>query len=417
MHTDVTAQYQKARQLERDQKFFRLLFNASPLPTWMFDRETLEFLAVNEAAVEHYGYSREEFLSMTLLDIRPDEERARLKAYLKQESADEDMHRAGQWRHRLKDGREIDVEIASRSIEFRGRNARLVVARDVTERLHEQRMREIETQVLAQISTRHELPDILRTVAAGIEDAAPGTVASILLLDEDGKHVRHGAAPSLPASFTRRIDGMEIGPGVGACGTAMFRGETVIVEDIGSDPLWQGLAHLAEELGLRACWSRPVFDTRDKVVGSLALYYREPRQPEAWEETLVERLGSLVAVAIDRQRRDEALRVSEQRLRKLFREAATGIAVVAGDGNLVQANRVLARMLGLGERELMEQNFLERVHVRMTGRRCARQCAVCWPAPARPKRWSIGCKGRPGVLSGAGPGFRPRPGAMVAHPT
>ena len=367
MHTDVTAEYQKARQLVRDEEFFRLLFNASPLPTWVFNPETLEFLAVNDAAVEHYGYSREEFLSMTLLDIRPDGEQARLETYLKQGSAHEDVRRAGQWRHRLKNGREIDVEIVSRSMEFHDRNARLVVVRDITERLHEQRVREIETQVLAQISTRQDLKAILRTVATGIEQAAPGTVASILLLDADRTQIRHGAAPSLPASFTRAIDGIEIGPRVGSCGTAMYRGETVIVDDIRTDPLWDGLAHLADELGLRACWSKPVFDTRDNVVGSLALYYREPRAPETWEAEMVEMFGYLVGVAIERQRQDTALRISEKRLRKLFREAATGIAVMTEHGGLVQANEVLARMLDFDKQDLAEQNFLDRVYAEDRG--------------------------------------------------
>ena len=131
MHTDVTAEYQKARELERDERFFRLLFDASPLPTWVFDPETLKFLAVNDATVEHYGYSREEFLGMTILDIRAQAERERLESFL-ETLRGQAPGAAGQWRHRLKNGREIDVEIVARSIEFQDRDARLVVARDVT---------------------------------------------------------------------------------------------------------------------------------------------------------------------------------------------------------------------------------------------------------------------------------------------
>ncbi|MCA1778618.1 MAG: PAS domain S-box protein, partial [Xanthomonadaceae bacterium] len=356
MHTDVTAEYQKARQLERDEHFFRLLFDASPLPTWVFDWKTLAFLAVNDAAVEHYGYSQKEFLGMTIHDIRSSEERARLEAWMKQD-LDDGVRRSGFWPHRCRDGTLIDVEIVSRSIEFQQREARLVIARDVTESLRERRVREIEARVLAQISTRHELSTILRTVAAGIEQAAPDTVASILLLDADRRQIHHAAAPSLPDDFTRAIDGLEIGPHVGSCGTAMYRGETVIVDDIRTDPLWHGLAERADELGLRACWSRPVFDTQKNVVGSLALYYREPREPQAWERELVELFASLVGVAIERHRQDEALRISEQRLRKLFREAATGIALLAEDGTVLQANAVLARMLEHSDDELLAQNY------------------------------------------------------------
>ncbi len=110
---------------------YQILFQANPLPMWVYDVQTLSFLAVNDAAIEHYGYSREEFLGMTILDIRPAEDVPRLKHRLPDSSPG--LHHAGVWRHRRKNGTLIEVEISSQSLTFEGRAARLVLARDVTE--------------------------------------------------------------------------------------------------------------------------------------------------------------------------------------------------------------------------------------------------------------------------------------------
>lgn len=113
---------------------FRLLFEANPLPMWVYERETLRFLAVNDAAVRHYGYTRDEFAGMTIADIRPAAEVPRLLERSRDRSFRRDTSSQGQWKHRTKDGRDIDVEIFADEITFDGIAAMLVVAQDVTER-------------------------------------------------------------------------------------------------------------------------------------------------------------------------------------------------------------------------------------------------------------------------------------------
>jgi len=119
------------KRLKQNDLKFRLLFEDNPLPMWVFDRETLSFLEVNQAAVAHYGYTREEFLGMTLADIRPPEDVARLKQAVAQAAG---IAERGQWRHRLSDGCLIDVEVASHTVTYGGRRAVLSVLHDVTER-------------------------------------------------------------------------------------------------------------------------------------------------------------------------------------------------------------------------------------------------------------------------------------------
>lgn len=135
--TDVTEQRRAEEAIKESEKRYRSLFEANPHPMWVYDLETLRFVEVNDAAVQHYGYSREEFLGMTIAEIRPAEEVPRLVANLSQHG-DKTIEKSGIWRHRKKDGSVIDVEIISHPLQFFGRKARLVLAHDVTEMLHAQ---------------------------------------------------------------------------------------------------------------------------------------------------------------------------------------------------------------------------------------------------------------------------------------
>lgn len=144
---DVAAAYDRAAEpLAAADEFFRQLFEEHPFPMWVFEESSLRFLTVNQAAIEVYGYSREEFLDRTILDIRPKEDRDRVVDFIFNRSTANPAK--GEWRHRLKDGRIIDVEISSRRFPFEGKPARLVVARDVTSRKQaEERLRLLEVAI------------------------------------------------------------------------------------------------------------------------------------------------------------------------------------------------------------------------------------------------------------------------------
>jgi hypothetical protein len=134
-----------------------------------------------------------------------------------------------------------------------------------------------------------------------------GVLGSILLLDPDGKHLRHGAAPSLPPAYSEAVDGIEIGACAGSCGTAAFLGAAVYVSDISKDPLWADYKHIALAHGLRACWSIPILTRGRHVLGTFALYHREPREPTMRDLMLVDLIIQTAALVIDRDQAKAAL--------------------------------------------------------------------------------------------------------------
>ncbi|MDP3083556.1 MAG: PAS domain S-box protein, partial [Rubrivivax sp.] len=137
---DVTERLRAEANLRDSERRYRQLFDASPQPMWVYDRETLAFLAVNDAAVAHYGYAREQFLAMTMRDIRPAEDLARLEAAVAANSAG--IEQSSNWRHRLADGRLIEVDVSSHDLPFEGRPARLVQVSDVSVQRQAERERE-----------------------------------------------------------------------------------------------------------------------------------------------------------------------------------------------------------------------------------------------------------------------------------
>ena len=162
-------------------------------------------------------------------------------------------------------------------------------------------LRDGEAKIEEMIAAKVPLPDILSTLVQMIEAQSPDMICSVLLLSPDGNHIMHGAAPSLPDHYVKAVDGAPIGPKHGSCGTAMYRGERVVVTDIMTDPLWEDYRDLARGTVLRACWSTPILSRRGKVLGSFAMYYTEPQAPSGEEARLTEVATRLAAKAIENQ--------------------------------------------------------------------------------------------------------------------
>ncbi len=198
------------------------------------------------------------------------------------------------------------------------------IVMDVTERKRAEVLLAGEKRLLEMIARSDSRALFLDAICRLVEELASGSLSSILLLDSSANCLRHGAAPSLPRQYTEAIDGAVIGPSTGSCGTAAYRREPVIVSDIATDPLWANYRDLALAHGLRACWSTPLLSSAGKVLGTFAIYYREPRSPSQQEHNVIERITHLVSIAIEREQAEETLRRSEGYLAEAQRLTCTG---------------------------------------------------------------------------------------------
>ncbi len=198
---------------------------------------------------------------------------------------------------------ELDQRVAQRTRELTAVNEEL--RKENIERKRAEALLAGEKRLLEMIAKGNSLSMILDALCRLVEELSKDSLSSILLLDPDGNRLWHGAAPSLPKGYTDAIDGAFIGPAAGSCGTAAYRKEPVIVSDIAQDPLWADYRDLALRHRLRACWSTPVLASDGRVLGTFAIYSREPRSPTPQQQNIIEQITDLASIAIERKRAEE----------------------------------------------------------------------------------------------------------------
>ncbi|MDR6663943.1 diguanylate cyclase (GGDEF)-like protein/PAS domain S-box-containing protein [Rhizobium sp. 1399] len=181
------------------------------------------------------------------------------------------------------------------------------VSRDITGRKRQEELYRGQANLLEMIARNEPLPMILEALVLMIERQMTGISGSVLLLDSEGTRLYHGAAPNLPGAYSRMIDGVAIGPKVGSCGTAAWRGEIIIVEDVMADPLWEDFRAMVSQFGFRSCWSTPICTSQKNVLGTFALYSKETRRPTEHEMKLVALATHIAGIAIERKRVDDRI--------------------------------------------------------------------------------------------------------------
>lgn len=335
-------------ELERKEARFRDVVEAVPNGIVMVD-DRGDIVLVNEQTELLFGYTRDELLGQPVEILVPERDRAahaRFRAAFLAAPLARAMGVGRDLFGKRKDGSEFPVEIglnpmastsgarilssivdisarkqgeealrqARDELEARVHERTAELARanellrgEVAQRRQAERRMQGEQDVLGRIVAGRSLQEILTTLARNIEAQLDGALCSILLLDADGQHLRHGAAPSLPDAYNQAIDGGAIGPAAGSCGTAAFRGERVVVSDIASDPLWAAYKDLALAHGLRACWSTPIQSADQQVLGTFAVYARQPRSPESKELETIDMTAHLASIAIERKQVEQAL--------------------------------------------------------------------------------------------------------------
>ena len=309
----------------------------------------------NDAAIAAYGYGADELRGMHVRGLRAPEAQATTEQNWQASARPEGV--LFETTHQRKDGSTFPVEISSRAIDVDGQPYRQSFVRDITDHKRAEALLEGQRRVLELVAQKAPLFGSLDALTRLIESQLPDMLCSILLLDADGVHVRHGAAPSLPEEFVRAVDGSPIGPRAGSCGTAAYRGEPVIVEDIEIDPLWEDYRHLAAPHGLRACWSTPILDAQRHVLGTFAMYFLQPGRPNAQHLRLIEIATQTAAIAISSKRGEDALRSERNLLRQITTSSPIGITVVNRNGQITLANPAAQNILGLAGDDVTRHTY------------------------------------------------------------
>src|SRR4029077_19633567 len=245
--------------LRISQQKYRDLIDASPDAIYVIDAEGRCILA-NPAGVQLAGHPEHELIGSSITESYLPEEIHLFRQRIENLKAEGSLRFERKFLRGNGDVVPVDVSLST----IRGQYYQAIV-RDISQRKRRESLLAGENRVLEMVARGDSLADILDILCLLVEELSSGVLASILLMDPNGKQLRHGAAPNLPAAYTKAIDGAFIGPSVGSCGTAAYRAEQVIVSDIATNPLWADFRDLALTHQLRACWSTPIFSSEGKV--------------------------------------------------------------------------------------------------------------------------------------------------------
>ena len=223
---------------------------------------------------------------------------------------------------------------------------------DITDRKQAELHQQHQSRILGLITEKAPLKTLLEAIARDIEYIKPQSMCSILLLDEYGQHLWHGAAPSLPESYIRAIDGAAIGWAAGSCGTAAFTAQRAVVEDISTHPWWIDYKELAASAGLGACWSQPIMSSEGRVLGTFAIYHSKPTSPSDDDIWLIETEANLAALVIEKDRDRAQLELAAS----VFTHAREGILITDANANIVDVNETFTTITGYSRSEVLGQN-------------------------------------------------------------
>ncbi|MCZ8548402.1 EAL domain-containing protein [Mesorhizobium qingshengii] len=301
-HEDIT-ELAANRQIVDERISLQTLIDWVPDYLWVKDRES-RFVVVNSALAADSGRDKtRDMIGLTDFDLHAPElaQKFRLieqnvlnsgQPVIDEEEFIVDASGTGKWLSSTK------VPLRNAQNEILG----LVgIAHDITARKQADVLRNGQAHILEMIAMSAPLEAVLDRLMRLVESQLTGIFGSVLLLDKDGRHLRHGAAPSLAKDYTNAIDGVAIGPKVGSCGTAVYRRESVIVADIVQDPLWEDYRELVSAFGYRSCWSTPILSHQGTVLGVFAMYSMTVREPAEAETRLIDFTTHIAGIAIERK--------------------------------------------------------------------------------------------------------------------
>jgi PAS domain S-box-containing protein len=309
--------------LRESEERFRNMADHSPLMMWVTEADGY-CTYLNRSWYEFTGQQEEEALGFGWLEAVHPDDRGWSEDTFRQANERQESFRL-EYRLRYRDGSyRWAIDAASPRFAPDGTFLGYIGSvLDIDERRRQETLRIVQSRLLELAIRDMPLAQILERLIETVEAYANSEMlGSVLLLDDEGHRLRHGAAPSLPEAYNTAIDGMEIGPDAGSCGSAAYRREPVFVADIATDPLWKDYRELALQHGLGACYSTPIFSARGRVLGTFAIYFRQAHQTTDADLELVDFIAHTAALLIERKRAQDALQDETRLLETLNRTGA-----------------------------------------------------------------------------------------------
>ncbi|MBL6986876.1 MAG: EAL domain-containing protein [Methylobacter sp.] len=346
--TEALSSLISLKSLRESEEYFRLLIQKSPVAIGITNKQG-EIVLQNDRFIQTFGYTLEDVPNLDAWWplAYPDENyRKQVKEVwtgaLEKALFDGKDIEPMEFRLTCKNGTVRDIVLYNAIVGERV----LVFFDDITERKaveNDLRNRTdelaLQNRVLHLINQGVDLSKVLTELAHQIEALHPKMLCSILLSDENNKHLYHGTAPSLPDFYNQAVNGLKVGNGVGSCGTSAYLGEYIIVEDIQQHPYWEGYRDLARQANLQACWSHPIKNNLGRIFGTFGIYHRLPTQPTAAEINLIEHYAGLAQLAIERNRSASQIEESLSILKATLESTGEAILAVDLDNNWLVLNQ------------------------------------------------------------------------------
>lgn len=316
------------KSLQRAQENFQAVFEVNATGLLVVDGNGT-IVRANASMGTLFGYEQDELIGQSVDVLVPDyfklHHHAALSEFLQHPNPGKIGGR-GAISAKRKDGKLFPVRIGLSHFVDNGVEFGLANVIDLTEQQRAEQLEQYRSNVLEKIVQSASLDDILEFITLGIETIEPTAICSILLLDDGGGHLLKGAAPHLPDFYNAAINGLQIGEGQGSCGTAAFTGRRVIVDDIETHPYWVQFRDIAGRAGLKACWSEPIMDSKQNVMGTFAIYHRFACAPSEADIQLVVQASTLASIAIERKRAERALAEYRDHLEDLVAKRTADLA-------------------------------------------------------------------------------------------
>jgi two-component system CheB/CheR fusion protein len=270
-----------------------------------------------------------------------------------------------EFRHKRKDGSYLWVSADGTPFGARDETGVapqvLVVIEDISERKRNEARMERQKVLLEAVAFGRPLTEILQLTTRTVETLLPGAICAVMIANEEETFL-HWTAGDLPEEFGDAMRNLPIAEHAGSCGTAAYQRRRIIAVDITTEPIWEELREVALRCGIRAAWSQPIFSPEGKLYGTFVAYFPSPRAPRGEELGSVEATAQIVGIALDRARKEEAIRASSERFRAIVDQATAGIGLLDLNGRFLEANEQLYTMLDYTSEELMQLTVQEITH-------------------------------------------------------